>query len=300
MKTRGWRYWRNIIVVSFVGLLIGLLFVFYVASPVIYVNRVAHPKRTAVCCETPEDLGLEYENVSFKTKDGIALQGWYIPSQNQAAVIISHGIGGNRSRHLEEGAYLAENGFGVLLLDLCAHGESKRDQVSFSGDDIIAALDYLLTRDDVDPNKIGAMGVSLGALVTIQAAVLRQDIRAVVADGSAANTIQDLPRPVTLAHWLDFPFQVVTCWVWKYKGVTAPLSTVEAVEKISPRLILLISGANSEYERELQRKLYAAAGEPKILWEVPGAGHAASWKASPDEYKERLISIFKQALLENE
>jgi fermentation-respiration switch protein FrsA (DUF1100 family) len=300
MKTRGWRYWRNIIIVSLVALFIGLSITFYIALPVIYANGIAHPKRAPVCCETPKDLDLEYEKVSFKTNDRITLQGWYIPSKNQAAVIISHGIGGNRLAHLDIGAYLAENGFGVLLLDLRAHGESGGDLVSFGGNDIIAALDYLQSRDDVNPNRIGAIGISLGGLVTLQAAALRQDIKAVVADGSAGNTIQDIPRPTTLGHWLDLPFQVVTYWVWEYKGVVAPTSTVEAIEKISPRQILLISGTNSEYEKELQRKFYSAAGEPKTLWEVPGAGHAESWQASPDEYKERIVLLFKQTLLANE
>lgn len=300
MKTRGRRYWRNIVVVSLASLLTGLMFTFYVALPVPYANGVAQPKRAPVCCGSPSDLGLDYENVSFTTQDGLTLEGWYIPSKNDAAVIISHGIGVNRMSQLEQGAYLAENGFGVLLLDLRAHGESEGDLVSFGGNDIIAALETLQAREDIDPNRIGAMGVSLGGLATIQAAAIRQDIQAVVADGSASNAVRDLPRPTTLGHWLDLPFQVVTFWVWEYRGVTAPISTVEAIRKISPRPILLISGTKSEYERALQQKFYAAAGEPKMLWEVPEAGHAESWRINPDEYKERIVELFKQGLLAGE
>jgi pimeloyl-ACP methyl ester carboxylesterase len=292
-----WRYWRNIVVAVLAALLIGLLFVFYVALPIMYANGVAHPNRAPVCCTTPGDLGLEYEDVSFTTNDDLTLYGWYIPSRNHAAVIISHGIGGNRLGHLEQGALLAEHGFGVLLLDLRAHGESDGDLVSFGGNDIIAALDYLKTRDDVDSNRIGAMGVSLGGLATIQAAAISQDIKAVVADGSAANAIRDLPRPVTLGHWLDLPFQWVAILTWKHQGISAPISTVEAIERISPRPILLISGVQSEYEQALQQKLFAAAGEPKILWEVPEAGHAQSWGTNPDEYGERIALLFNRALL---
>lgn len=300
MKIRGWHYWRNIIIVSLVALLIGLCFTFYGALPYIYAYGIAQPKRVSVCCATPKDMGLEYENVSFETNDGVKLQGWYVPSKNRAAIIISHGIGENRIGHLEQGAYLAENGFGVLLLDLRAHGESEGNIVTFGGSDIIAALDYLQSRDDIDSQRIGAMGISLGGLVTVQAAAVRQDIKAVVIDGSAANKIQDFPRPPTLGHWLDLPFQAVTYWVLEYKGVTAPISTVEAIVKISPRPILLISGAKSEYERELQRKFYEFAGEPKILWEVPEAGHAESWSKRPDEYKERVLLLFEQTLLAGE
>jgi len=297
MKRRERHYWRNIIIVSLVALLIGLFLTFYLALPIIYANGIAKPKRAPVCCVTPEDWGLQYEDVSFQTNDGITLKGWYIPSRNGAAVIVSHSIGGNRVGHLEKGVYLAENGFGVLLLDLRAHGESQGNMVTFDGADIIAALDYLQTRDEIDPQKIGVLGISLGGLASIQAAAVRQDIKVVVAEGAAANKIWDFPRPPTLGHWFDLPFQVVTYWVLDNKGVTAPISTVDAIGKISPRPIMLISGAGSEYERAIQQKFYESARGSTILWEVPDAEHAEAWQKCPGEYKERIMLLFKQALL---
>jgi fermentation-respiration switch protein FrsA (DUF1100 family) len=300
LKTRGCRYWRNIGLFILAALLAGLVLISYVGLPIIYARGVARPSHAPVCCTTPADIGLDYEDVSFKTDDGLTLYGWYIPSQNKAAVIISHGIGGNRSSHLEQGAVLAEQGFGVLLLDLRAHGESEGAMTSFGGDDVVAAVNYLQTRDDVDPDRIGAMGISLGGLVTIQAAAVNQDIRAVVAEGSAPNAIRDLPRPKTLAHWLDLPFHWVTLLVWKHLGVSAPISTVEAVERISPRPVLLISGTQSQYEQALQRKFFAAAGEPKTLWEVSEAGHAETWRTNPGEYEERIVLLFREALLADE
>jgi len=269
-------------------------------QPSIYANSIAQPKRIQVCCVTPEEWGQQYVDVSFQTEDGITLQGWYIPSKNRAAIIVSHGVGGNRMGQLEQGVYLAENGFGVLLLDLRAHGDSEGNLVTFAGTDLVAAVDYLQTRGDIDSQRIGALGVSLGGLVTIQAAADRQDIQAVVADGSAANKIWDFPRPPTLWHWLDAPFQIVTYLVLEHKGVTAPISTVDAIGKISPRPILLISGMGSEYERAIQRKFYEAAGEPKTLWEVTDAKHVEAWQKSTDEYKERILLLFKQALLVSE
>ncbi|MBN1318374.1 MAG: alpha/beta hydrolase [Anaerolineales bacterium] len=300
MKSRGQRYWRNLIVFFLGVLLIVLGFIFYVVLPIQYAQGVAHPKRAPVCCITPAEWGLAYEDVSFMTEDGITLKGWYIPSGNEAAVILSHGIGGNRLSMLEQGAFLAENDFGVLLVDLRAHGESGGDRVSFGGADIIAALDYLQTRDDVDPGRIGALGVSLGALVTIQAAAVRPDIKAAAADGTAANSFRDLPRPPTFVHLLDWPFQAATFLVWDGMGVAGPMPVTQAAAELSPRPLLLIAGIRSQYEQALNQKLYAAAGEPKTLWEVPEAGHAGAWRADPEEYKQRILSLFEQALLEEE
>jgi fermentation-respiration switch protein FrsA (DUF1100 family) len=79
--------------------------------------------------------------------------------------------------------------------------------------------------------------------------------------------------------------------------VTGPLPLIEAIGKIAPRPILLIAGAQSEHEKDMQRKFLQAAGEGCTLWEVPEAGHTESWTIRNDEYKRRMIDFFDPALL---
>jgi fermentation-respiration switch protein FrsA (DUF1100 family) len=297
MKKRGWRYWLNLLRFGLGALLAGLLFVFYVAFPILNAKGVAHPKRAPVCCYTPAHLDLTYEEASFTTSDEVTLRGWYIPSQNRAAILITHGIGGNRLGHMEQAAALAEHGYGVLLFDLRAHGESGGNTISFSGEDALAALNYLKSREDVEPGRIGAMGLSLGGLVVIQAAAQSEDLKAVVAEGPGSATLQDMPSPEILTDWLWLPFD----WVWfktlEQQGVSAPLTTLEAMAQITPRPILIISGAGQRYERRAMRKYYAAAGPPKTLWEIPEAGHAGCWAARPEAYADKIVDFFDQALL---
>ncbi len=38
--------------------------------------------------ETPEDYGMDYENVKFKAEDGIALAAWFIPAEGSDKLII--------------------------------------------------------------------------------------------------------------------------------------------------------------------------------------------------------------------
>jgi pimeloyl-ACP methyl ester carboxylesterase len=282
-----------------VALLIVGAILFYVVLPVSYAQSVAHPVRSPVRT-MPADLGLPYKDVSFKTADGLTLHGWYIPSQNGAAIIAAHGIGGNRTGCLELAQVLVQEGYGVLLFDLRAHGESEGDTTTYGGADVQAAAVYLKGQDDVDPDRIGAFGVSLGGLVVVQAAADSQDIRAVVADGAAPATFSDLPRPGILAHWLDLPFQWTTFQVWKHEGVNvSAVPITEAVAEIAPRPVLLISGARSRFERDLQLKIYAAAGEPKTLFEIAEAGHTGGWAAQPGEYREKVLTFFGQALLKS-
>ena len=63
--------------------------------------------RTSLDSTTPADLDLEYRDVEFRTKDGVRLSGWYIPSSNRAAVVMLHGAGSTRSGVLDHAVVLA-------------------------------------------------------------------------------------------------------------------------------------------------------------------------------------------------
>ena len=135
LKQRSRHYWRNIAIATALAIFIGVLFFFYVGHPFFLSDGYAHPKRLAVCCVTPADRGMVYEEVAFTTRDGLTLRGWYIPSQNRAAVMLLHSLASNRIGMLDVAAVLARYGYGVLLFDLRAHGESEGEVLPFGGDE---------------------------------------------------------------------------------------------------------------------------------------------------------------------
>ena len=99
-------YWRNL--GCFALILSGLAVAVVVLGLAWWqADAFLHPARR-LPAETPADRGLEYRDVEFPSTDGITLRGWYLPSENGAAIIAGHGIGGNRllepaemlSRHL--------------------------------------------------------------------------------------------------------------------------------------------------------------------------------------------------------
>ena len=117
-----------------------------------------------------------YEDVSFTTSDGLELEGWYIPSRNGAAVIAFPG----RSGPQKHARMLARHGYGVLLFDRRGEGESDGDRNLFGwgGDkDILAAIEFLKTRPDVDPDRIGGIGLSVGGELMLQTAAETDDAR---------------------------------------------------------------------------------------------------------------------------
>jgi pimeloyl-ACP methyl ester carboxylesterase len=184
----------------------------------------------------------------------------------------------------------------VLLFDLRAHGNSKGTTTDLSGEDVLAAVRYLQSRNDVDQERIGSMGFSLGALVTLQAAAQSDAIKAVVSDGTAAAALKDYWPPPSFADALRFPGTTVFFVALDTYGTSSPMSTGEAVAAIAPRPLLLIAGAANELERRLSQRFYNLAGEPKELWSVPGVGHGGAWATHPGEYAERIVNFFNAAL----
>ena len=180
-KTPNWRYLRNLLLAAIAMLLVA----FYLIIPAYMASRAIHPERFPIGSLTPMDVALNYEDVALTTVDGIRLSGWYVPAKNGAAVIAVHAYNGNRTGVIYHAKMLADHGYGVLLFDLRAHGESGGDVFAFGWDadkDISAALAYLQNRTDVDPNRIGALGLSIGAEVVLQAAANTDEIKAVVAE----------------------------------------------------------------------------------------------------------------------
>ncbi len=51
-------------------------------------------------------------------------------------------------------------------------------------------------------------------------------------------------------------------------------------------------------ESARQPRYHAAAGEPKELWEIETGGHTGGLEAEGPEYERRVLTFFRQALLD--
>ena len=177
-------------IVGVIGTLLAVALGAWIVAPAVAATNVPPSEITA----TPADLGLDHENVTLTTVDGVDLAAWYIPSTSSAAVVMMHGAGSTRSDVLDQAAVLHRNGFGTLLIDARGHGDSNGTAMDFGwfGDlDIGAGTAYLATRSDVDPERIGVVGFSMGGEEAIGAAATDPLIAAVVAEGATARTADD-------------------------------------------------------------------------------------------------------------
>ena len=279
----------------FLFLLGGLAVAYFVLFP-LYISYVfTHVARGFV---PAADLGAAYEEISFTTSDGLELRGWYIPSKNRAAVIAFPGRKGPQ----RQARVLARHGYGVLLFDRRGEGESDGDPNVFgwAGErDLNAAVAFLRRRPDVDPDRIGGIGLSVGGEMMIEAAAESNGLKAIVSEGAGVRSLREaLAIPGTrrrleasLAH------AVVTPGVALFSNDLPPPSLEDLVGRIAPRPVFLIYAVPGQGgEAELTQAFYDAAGAPKTIWRVPGSGHTGGIEARPREYERRVIGFFDDAL----
>jgi uncharacterized protein len=241
-----------------------------------------------------------YQTVSFTSSDGLELSGWYHPSRNRAAVIVVHGGGGDRTGAVRHAELLARHGFGALVYDSRGRGESEGSPVGFGWGwpkDVAGALAFLRERPDVDPERIGGLGLSRGADVLIQFAAEDRDLKAVVADGATGGSFADYRNLGEEAEGAPFYLTMYTAArVFSGSSPSEPLK--ELVARISPTPLLLIStGGSLPAERDFNRIYAKAAREPVELWDLPEVNHTAAIRERPEEYQRRVVRFFDNALL---
>jgi hypothetical protein len=288
------RYLRRFLIV------VGAVLAVYLILFPLYISYVfTHVARGFV---PPAELGVPYEEVSFTTSDGLELKGWYIPSKNRAAVIAFPGRKGPQ----RPARMLARHGYGVLLFDRRGEGESEGDPNVFgwAGErDVNAAVEFLRRRPDVDPNRIGGIGLSVGGEMMIEAAAESDGLKAVVSEGAGIRSIREaLAIPQTrkrleavIAHLVVTPATAL------FSNDRPPPSLEDLIGRIAPRPVFLVYAVPGQGgEAELTEVFHDAAREPKTIWLVPGSGHTGGIEAQPDEYERRVVAFFADALLQSD
>jgi uncharacterized protein len=282
------RYARRVLkgagVLALAFLLVAPLAVSYIGS---HVSRADVPAA---------EVGAAYENVELRTSDGLRLEGWYVPSRNRAAVIVFPGRSGTR----KQARMLVRHGYGVLLYDRRGEGHSEGDPNSFGWDfdkDIRAGVAFLERRGDVDPQRIGGLGLSVGGEMMLQTAAETDALAAIVSEGAGARTMgEELDDVAGLA-------KVTTAVAYGARDLSnavlqnrlPPDNLMNLIPKIAPRPVFFIHGGADDAGHR-NPDYYRAAGQPKQIWEAQG-GHTDGIDAQPAEYERRVVGFLDDALL---
>ena len=225
--------------------------------------------------ETPADVA--WQAVEFPTANGKTLRGWWIPTGDKApALAVIHGWGGNAAMMLPLVESLHRAGYGLLLFSARNHGGSDDDTFSSLprfAEDLEHAFDWLRARPEVDAQRVGLLGHSVGAGAALLVAARRREVAAVVSLAAFAHPAGMMRRWL---RWKRIPYRPFGWYVLNYVQHVighrfddiAPRRTIADVA--CP--VLLVHGAEDEIVPVAEaHEILAAArpGQARLLL-IPG------------------------------
>ncbi|MBK8027352.1 MAG: hypothetical protein IPK19_39650 [Chloroflexi bacterium] len=292
----GWLYRRRVTLAALIEMVVIIAFI----GPFILVYVQTTPMSYTVCCVENSGLGDRVEAVAIPVADGETLAGWYTPpAENPGPVVmVLHGSRSDRTAALSHAQVLHAAGYGVLVYDQRASGESTGDRQSiglYDQRDIELILAWLAARPEVDGERIGGVGLSLGAHILIMAAPDTPGLKAIWSDGLGIGGADDLPAPRDIGESLIVFINRQAFWLGElYLGTPVPAFKT-LIPQVAPRPLMLVAGGLHPYEAQFNRAYELSLGENGALWVIENAGHVGGLWAVPDEYRTRMIAFFDDA-----
>lgn len=237
---------------------------------------------------------LGVEDVWFTTPDGVRLHGWFMPATNagkgkrRATVLHCHGNAGNIESHVEFSRFLVDAGVHVFLFDYRGYGRSdpaRRLSRERLVTDALAAWDAMAARADVDAERSGVYGVSLGGAIAAAVAAERPGVRAVGLVSAFASFPSVAADHVPLLGPVLIP-----------RG----RATAESVRALGTRPLLIVHGGADDIVRPHHAERIAAAaraaGVSVERVDVPDAGHNDI--AEHAAMRDATAGFFRRVLVE--
>ena len=244
-----------------------------------------------------------YEDVSFKSTDGLLLKGWWfpVPSADRAVVVV-HGRGANRIKSSfnpqKIAQFLLANRYSVLLFDLRGHGESEGVRYSlgqYEPRDVVAAIDFAQKKAGVDRKRVAIIGESMGGGSAIMTVKADSSIGPVITDSSFADggTVvgEVAPNYTGLPGWFT-PGIVLMARLFFDLDLSV-IKPAEVVRDHPERAWLFIQCENdTTVFRHHGLELKAASANPQTeLWLVPGCEHVKAFDTHTAEWQQRVLAF---------
>ena len=236
---------------------------------------------------TPDAYGIEYDDVTFRTEDGLNLHGWFVPGKKSSpdedlhTLLWFHGNAGNINHRLGNIKMLHERvPVNVFIIDYRQYGRSE-GKISEKGTyiDARAALAHLHSRKEINQEKIIFFGRSLGSAVAVELA-LKEKCRALILE-TPFTSILEMGKKL-------YPFLPVSLLLkTKYDSLSK-------IRNIKVPILIMHGDKDDLVPFEHGKRLYDMANEPKEFYTIPGAGHNDTHIVGGDEYFDVIRNFVKK------
>ena len=194
-------------------------------------------------------------------------------------IVLLHGLGQDKSLIDDIHPRYMQSGYAMICIDSQYRGERERPGTSFISPNMFEtrqtfaqtvvdarrAVDYLVTREDIDPDRIVLLGGSMGGVLGATVAAHEPRIRGALLLYAGGNLRRLLAESTII-------YPRTTWWRSALAGVSGAIlretDPVHHVGGISPRPVLMINGRrDTVVPPKCAEELFEAAGEPKeIVW----------------------------------
>ena len=241
----------------------------------------------------PSDLGLKYEEVTFKSTDGIKLSGWLMPNnKTKKTIIVMHGYPADKANLLGIAEFLAKD-FNVFLFDFRSFGKSGGSYTTagyLEKNDIIGAINYLEKEKNL--TKIGLYGFSLGGAVALMTE--HKNVKAIVTDSAYAKLSDIVKHMYRIFFVLKYPLAYLT----KLYGILFlkinidDASPVDSIKNLEIPILLIHAERDSQIPVK-EAYLLHNANKKAELWIVENAGHGMTHSIDTEKYEKRVLEFFE-------
>jgi pimeloyl-ACP methyl ester carboxylesterase len=278
-----------------------LVFAVFLASTIRHAVTLVRPPRLAVNAQNIQRDLPEAQQVTFQGIDGVKLVGNFVPPRNGAAVILMHGLYANREQLLPEARLLADHGYGVLIFDNRAHGDSGGTTATWGqleSEDAARAVDYLQHRTGLPAGKIGLLGLSIGGTAALRETAADPRVGALVVEATYSSMGEEVQfmysRYGALSEW---PAR----WVAQLLGRLdySQIEPRDIVCGLSTRPLLLVYGSEDpDVPIAEAHRMAAAACRADALVVVNATSHGRYLESADAQmYATRLVGFFDEHLI---
>ncbi|MFQ5816679.1 MAG: alpha/beta hydrolase [Terriglobia bacterium] len=285
----------KIITASLAALVFGFLSLVVIGG--FLLARALSPPHAGEALDPTELIGTT-QAVSFKSPDGTSHNGWFFPGRRRGPVIVVlHGYGSSRSDVLDLATSLQEHRYNVLAFNLAGHGESPRKRTTLGfqeTEELLAALDMLARRADLDGQRIGLWGHSLGAYTALKAAARSPGVKVLVLDSLYTRPVDMLRLQLRRhgAHWVPLLGAITRLEYRLYTFRNRRNNDAIPIEQLADIPKLFIAGDDQPALAEFTRVLFERAPEPKEFVRRRRTSLTTLAALERTAYEDLVISFF--------
>ena len=242
----------------------------------------------------PSDLGLKYEEVNFKSSDGIKLSGWFLPNKNtKTAIIVMHGYPADKANLLGIAEFLAKD-FNVFLFDFRSFGKSEGKYTTagyLERNDLFGAINYLEKEKNI--TKIGLYGFSLGGAVALM--TNNENVKAIVTDSAYAKLSNMVEHIYSIFFIFKYPLAYLTKLYGSFfLGINVDdASPVDNIKNIKAPILIIHAEKDSQIPVS-EAYLLHDTNKNAELWIVKDADHGMTHEINHERYEKKVIGFFKE------